>query len=95
MDVASATGGAAAAAVTAAPSAALLHKDVSAQKKPAASAEREKVQTKLELATALSYLGQASYEKAATAFINIGQPKGLGDWNGKVSQKFYVLFVAN
>ena len=84
MDVASATGGAAAAS-TGAPSAALLHKDTSSTKKPATSAEREKVQTKLELATALSYLGQASYEKAATAFVNIGSPKGLGDWNGKVS----------
>ncbi|KAF4613096.1 hypothetical protein D9613_010813 [Agrocybe pediades] len=48
------------------------------------SAERDNVQAKLDLATALSHLGQASYEKAALAFLKIGSPKDLGDWIGKL-----------
>jgi COP9 signalosome complex subunit 1 len=48
------------------------------------SAERENVQSKLDLATALSHLGQGSYEKAAQAFLKIGPTKDLGDWVGKL-----------
>lgn len=49
------------------------------------SAERENVQSKLDLATALSHLGQANYEKAAYHLLRIGPAKELGDWVGKVS----------
>ncbi|KAI0767344.1 PCI-domain-containing protein [Fomes fomentarius] len=48
------------------------------------NAEREKVQSKLDLATAISHLGQMSYEKAAQAFLKVGPPKGLEDWLGKL-----------
>lgn len=58
-----------------------MHKKQSA----AVSAEREKVQTKLDVATGLAHLGQASYEKAAATFLKLGPPKGLEDWNGKVN----------
>lgn len=49
------------------------------------SAERENVQSKLDLATALSHLGQANYEKAAFHLLRIGPAKELGDWVGKAS----------
>jgi hypothetical protein len=49
------------------------------------STERENVQSKLDLATALSHLASTSYEKAAISFLKIGPPKDLGDWIGKVS----------
>ncbi|KAF8665046.1 hypothetical protein AX16_000658 [Volvariella volvacea WC 439] len=42
------------------------------------------IQTKLDFATALSYLGQANYEKAAAQFLKLGPPKDLGDWIGKL-----------
>ncbi|KAF9469456.1 G protein pathway suppressor 1 [Collybia nuda] len=48
------------------------------------SAERENVQSKLDLATALSHLGQANYEKAAYHLLRIGPSKELGDWVGKI-----------
>jgi COP9 signalosome complex subunit 1 len=48
------------------------------------SGERDKVQSKLEFATALAHLGQANYEKAAFAFVNLGSADKLGDWVGKV-----------
>lgn len=48
------------------------------------SVERKKVQAKLDLATALSHLGYANYEKAAIAFLNLGPASQLGDWLGKV-----------
>ncbi|TDL27911.1 hypothetical protein BD410DRAFT_894056 [Rickenella mellea] len=53
-------------------------------KKAAPSAEREKLQTILDVASAIAFLGQASYEKAALTFLKLGNPKGLGDWNGKI-----------
>jgi len=46
--------------------------------------ERDNVQSKLDLATALSHLGQASYEKAAQSFLKVTSAKDLGDWAGKV-----------
>ncbi|KAF8953325.1 26S proteasome, regulatory subunit Rpn7, partial [Flammula alnicola] len=48
------------------------------------SAERDNVQAKLDLATALSHLGQGTYEKAALCFLKIGPAKDLGDWVGKL-----------
>jgi len=48
------------------------------------SAERDNVQSKLDLATALSHLASASYEKAAISFLKVGPPKDLGDWIGKL-----------
>lgn len=48
------------------------------------NAEREKVQSKLDFAAALSRLGQGHYERAAMAFLKIGPPKGLDGWVGKV-----------
>jgi len=48
------------------------------------SADREKVQCKLDFATALAHLGQANYEKAAYYFLRLGSAKDLGDWIGKV-----------
>ncbi|EJD51884.1 PCI-domain-containing protein [Auricularia subglabra TFB-10046 SS5] len=47
------------------------------------SAEREKVQTKLDFCGALAALGVSNYEKAATSFLRIGY-KGLDDWFGKL-----------
>ncbi|EGO01318.1 hypothetical protein SERLA73DRAFT_179480 [Serpula lacrymans var. lacrymans S7.3] len=47
-------------------------------------AEREKVQSKLDLATALSCLGLANYEKAALTFLKLGSAQQLGDWLGKL-----------
>ncbi|KAI0697628.1 PCI-domain-containing protein [Cerioporus squamosus] len=46
--------------------------------------EREKVTSKLDIATAISHLGQANYEKAAQSFLKVGRPKGLEDWFGKL-----------
>jgi COP9 signalosome complex subunit 1 len=46
--------------------------------------ERTKWQSKLDLATALSQLGQGNYDKAANSFLNLGSLSDLGDWIGKV-----------
>ncbi|KAH6902040.1 26S proteasome subunit RPN7-domain-containing protein [Coprinopsis sp. MPI-PUGE-AT-0042] len=54
------------------------------KKKAAARGEREGVQANLSLATALSYLGQGNYEKAATSLLNVGSPSNLVDWIGKL-----------
>lgn len=51
---------------------------------PKKSAEREKVQTKLDFCSALAALGVSNYEKAASGFLRLGY-KGLDDWFGKVS----------
>ncbi|EIW53311.1 G protein pathway suppressor 1 [Trametes versicolor FP-101664 SS1] len=48
------------------------------------NAEREKVQTKLDVAAALSHLGQSNYEKAAQTFLKAGPVKGLEEWAGKI-----------
>lgn len=48
------------------------------------SADRDKVQSKLDFATALSHLGQGNYEKAAYHLTRLGPAKDLGDWIGKV-----------
>ncbi|KAG6816086.1 hypothetical protein H0H87_008748 [Tephrocybe sp. NHM501043] len=52
--------------------------------KKKSSLERQQVQSKLDLATALSHLGQSNYEKAAYSFLRIGSAKELGDWVGTV-----------
>jgi COP9 signalosome complex subunit 1 len=49
------------------------------------SSERDSVQSKLYLATALTHLWQANYQKAAYYFLRLGQARELGDWIGKVS----------
>jgi len=48
------------------------------------SAERDNVQSKLDVATALSHLASANYEKAAISFLKIGPPNDLGNWIGKL-----------
>lgn len=48
------------------------------------AAEREKVQSKLDLASAISHMSQGAYDKAATFFLKIGSIKSLGDWIGNV-----------
>jgi COP9 signalosome complex subunit 1 len=53
------------------------------------SLEGDNVQAKLDSATALSHLGQGSYEKAAQYFLKVGSPKDLGDWVGKVCFFFF------
>ena len=56
-------------------------------------AEREKVTSKLDVATAISHLGQGNYEKAAQSFLKVGPPKGLEDWFGKVRGAPTSLFL--
>lgn len=46
--------------------------------------ERERVQSKLDFATALSHLGQGNFERAAYYFTRLGSARDLGDWVGKV-----------
>ncbi|OSD00524.1 G protein pathway suppressor 1 [Trametes coccinea BRFM310] len=48
------------------------------------NAERLRAQTKLDVATGLSHLGQSNYEKAAQTFLKAGPVKGLEDWTGKL-----------
>jgi len=59
------------------------------------STERDNIQSKLDLATALSHLASTSYEKAAISFLKIGPPKDLGDWIGKVSFSLYKMHCLN
>ncbi|KAG6807965.1 hypothetical protein H0H93_000770, partial [Arthromyces matolae] len=46
------------------------------------SVERQQIQSKLDLATAISSLGQGNYEKAAQYFTRVGPAKDLGEWIG-------------
>ncbi|KAH9903344.1 G protein pathway suppressor 1 [Cubamyces lactineus] len=48
------------------------------------NAEREKTQTKLDVATGLSHLGQSNYEKAANTFLKVGPVKGMDEWSRKL-----------
>jgi COP9 signalosome complex subunit 1 len=52
------------------------------------SEEREKVQSKLDLAAALAHLGHGRYGKAANAFLKLGSVEKLGDWVGKARASF-------
>ena len=56
------------------------------QKSETKKRDKEQVQTKLDLATAFSHLGQGNYEKVASYIFRLGPPKDLGDWTGKVSR---------
>ncbi|KAJ7594235.1 26S proteasome subunit RPN7-domain-containing protein [Mycena floridula] len=47
-------------------------------------AEKDKIQSKLDFATALGHLGSGNYEKAAYHFTRLGSPKDFGDWLGKI-----------
>lgn len=53
------------------------------------------MQSRLELANALSHLGQGSYEKAAQSFLRVGAAKELGDWIGKVRFSPCVVCLVN
>ncbi|KAG7445325.1 G protein pathway suppressor 1 [Guyanagaster necrorhizus] len=46
------------------------------------SPERDGVRSKLDLATALSYLGQDNYKKASYNLLRLGSTKDLGEWIG-------------
>ncbi|KAF8915348.1 G protein pathway suppressor 1 [Mucidula mucida] len=48
------------------------------------SPERDRVRSKLDLASSLSALGQSGYEKASYALLRLGPTKDLGDWVGKI-----------
>ncbi|KAJ7058005.1 26S proteasome subunit RPN7-domain-containing protein [Mycena amicta] len=48
------------------------------------SEERERVQSKLDFAMALSHLASGSYQKAAYAFLKLGAAKDFGDWMGRL-----------
>ena len=58
-----------------------------------ANPEREKIQSKLDLALGLSMLGQSNYERAAWSFLKVG--KNLDDWIGKVRCAHIVFTLAN
>ena len=62
------------------------------QTKKKSSTERQHVQSKLDLATALSQLAGSNYERAAHYFLKLGPAKDLGDWLGKVSRTFIFSF---
>ena len=47
--------------------------------------ERQKIQTKLEVATGTRRLGHGAYEKAASAFLRAGSSSNLGVWSSKVN----------
>ncbi|KAJ7201080.1 G protein pathway suppressor 1 [Mycena pura] len=48
------------------------------------SEDRERVQSKLDFATALSNLASGNYQKAAYAFLKLGSVKDFGNWMGKL-----------
>ncbi|KAJ7507157.1 26S proteasome subunit RPN7-domain-containing protein [Mycena galericulata] len=53
-------------------------------KKKAVSEDRERVQSKLDFATALSSLASGNYQKAAHSFLKLGPAKDFGDWMGRL-----------
>jgi len=57
------------------------------------SAERDTYQSKLDLASALSYLGQANYKKAVQCFLKLGLAKDLGGWVGRVCLSDWVMII--
>lgn len=58
-----------------------------------ANPEREKIQSKLDLALGLSMLGQSNYERAAWSFLKVG--KNLDDWIGKVRYADVICTLSN
>jgi COP9 signalosome complex subunit 1 len=57
----------------------------SATQQTARADERDKVQSKLDYASALAFLSQQNYHKASQLFLKIGSAQRLGDWIGKAS----------
>ncbi|KAJ7436393.1 hypothetical protein B0H11DRAFT_2364691 [Mycena galericulata] len=53
-------------------------------KKKAVSEDRERVQSKLDFATALSSLASGNYQRAAHSFLKLGPAKDFGDWMGRL-----------
>ncbi|KAJ7151400.1 26S proteasome subunit RPN7-domain-containing protein [Mycena crocata] len=53
-------------------------------KRKAISEDRERVQSKLDFATALSSLASGNYQKAAYSFLKLGPAKDLGEWMGRL-----------
>ncbi|KAJ7028669.1 26S proteasome subunit RPN7-domain-containing protein [Mycena alexandri] len=53
-------------------------------KRKAVSEDRERVQSKLDFATALASLASGNYQKAAHSFLKLGPAKDLGDWMGRL-----------
>ncbi|CAK5279986.1 unnamed protein product [Mycena citricolor] len=53
-------------------------------KRKPVSEERERVQSKLDFASALSHLATSNYQKAAHLFVKLGPAKDFGDWMGKL-----------
>ncbi|KAJ7829446.1 26S proteasome subunit RPN7-domain-containing protein [Mycena olivaceomarginata] len=53
-------------------------------KRKAVSEDRERVQSKLDFATALANLASGNYQKAAYTFLKLGPAKDFGDWMGKL-----------
>ncbi|KAJ6613626.1 G protein pathway suppressor 1 [Mycena sp. CBHHK59/15] len=53
-------------------------------KKKVISEDRERVQSKLDFASALSSLASGHYQKAAYTFLKLGPAKDFGDWMGKL-----------
>lgn len=73
-----------AASSSAGPSGPAPSKQLHKKSAPTHTAERERMQTKMDISTGLACLGQANYKKAAEAFLKLRPPKALEDWNGKV-----------
>ena len=57
------------------------------------SPERERLQTKLDVSSALASLGQGHYDKVAATLLKTGLPKTLEDWNGKVYYRLDFQFT--
>ncbi|KAJ7628348.1 26S proteasome subunit RPN7-domain-containing protein [Roridomyces roridus] len=53
-------------------------------KKKAVSEDRERVQSKLDFASALSHFATGNYQKAAYGFLKLGPAKDFGDWMGRL-----------
>ena len=53
------------------------------------ASERQKTQTKLEVATGISHLGLGAFDKAAGAFLRAGSATSLGPWAHKVRDPPY------
>jgi hypothetical protein len=67
-------------------------------KKPAAGAtppnpDKERIQTKLELCSALANMYQGNYDTAAYGFLKL--KRDLSDWQGKVHSLFRSLFCSS
>lgn len=43
--------------------------------------DREKIQSKLDVASGIAHLASGSFEKAAQSFLKVGNISSLGDWS--------------